>query len=103
MAALGAWLGLKNGVAALLCVAVAGIVLGLAFAISRGRLLEVVRKVALAMRQAALSVLLMRRWSALAEVPGQVRDSGPTQRMPYGLAICSGILAAALGTWLWRR
>ena len=98
MAAIGAWLGLVNGTVALGCVALAGIVLGIAFALAKKRLRTV------------WATLAGARWRLLLLALGQGRGSfvqeplvdGDAQKMPYGLAIFAGVCAAAAGVLLWR-
>ena len=74
MAAVGAWLGLIHGVVALLCVALAGVVIAMLFA-------------------------LARRAHPVQEAAKE--ENGPIT-MPYGLAICAGLWAAATGVVLWQ-
>jgi Flp pilus assembly protein protease CpaA len=98
MGAVGAWLGLINGAAALVAVSVAGILLAFAAAIAKGRAREVAGNV----------TGIMVGWLALAasrQTPGVVapqEERPKAQTVPYGVAICAGVLFAGIGVLLWR-
>ena len=87
MGGLGAWLGVVDGFVALLAVCLAGMVLGVAFAVWRKRLGAV-----LANLSSAAYALLQRSLPAI--------DDG--QKLPYGIAISAGTVVAAGFTWAWR-
>jgi prepilin peptidase CpaA len=99
MAAIGAWLGVWQGAVVLVCVTVAGAVLGLAFAALRRQLAPVLRN----MRMIGQGV-----WCAVAarKAPGDVQalmpDSATMLKMPYGIAICAGVCVAATKVFLWN-
>ena len=79
MAAIGAWLGLFDGLLVLLCVALCGAVL------------------------AAIYLWWSRRTQTGDERTDEAARGAMT--MPYGVAICGGVLAAVMGGgaggWLW--
>jgi Flp pilus assembly protein protease CpaA len=93
MGALGAWLGLMQALTLLLAVSVAGIVFGLLYARSQGRLRD------------ALESLVGVFWNTTAAVLGgsgpstALRPSRPgaenALQMPYGVAIFFGALLAS--------
>lgn len=100
MGAIGAWLGLANGIIALCAVAMAGIAVALVYSIYRRRFRSV------AANLGGLSL----NFAVLAWLGGRTRTSGslspenavePMLTMPYGLAICIGVLGAATGVLLW--
>ena len=99
MGAIGSWLGLINGLAALACVAVAGIVLAIMSAIIRKRTREVSINVA-GMTQGLFMTALTRRKFVGSLSPETSAE--PMLTMPYGLAICAGTCAAAVGVLLWQ-
>jgi prepilin peptidase CpaA len=99
MAAAGAWLGLINGAAALVAVSAAGLLLGIAAALAKGRGREVASNVK----------GMVIGWVGMAiarQAPAVVADGDPArakaQTVPYGVAICAGVLAAGTGVLLWR-
>lgn len=98
MAALGAWLGLRDGLVTLLAVLGAGAVLGLLYAAARGRLRPVMARIGHSTLFLVLSTAGGRR--QLPSLPYQHDAMLP---MPYGVSIFAGACAAALGvlTWPW--
>jgi prepilin peptidase CpaA len=98
MGALGAWLGMGNGVVTLVAVVLAGALWGIAFAVRSGTFRDV-----LARMQAVVTGLLLplpvrdRFRMAVAPVP----NHDEMVFMPYGIAIFSGVCVAALGVHLW--
>lgn len=99
MGAIGAWLGLVNGMAVLLCVAGAGIVLGVAFAAARKQLGGALRNVALAVVGMAFALAGRSGRAGWHAAIVQVPDRG---KMPYGLAVFVGVCLAAGGVVLWK-
>jgi prepilin peptidase CpaA len=99
MGAIGVWLGPANGLAALLGVSLAGVVLGLVFLIRRRGLSS-----AWSALVVGLGELLQRFWGGSGSRPkqGAIIKSEPLAKMPYGLAIWSGVCLAAVGVKLWR-
>jgi prepilin peptidase CpaA len=98
MGALGAWLGLINGGIVLGCVAAVGVLLGMAYAISTGRSREVARNIS----------GIVTNWAghAVARTVPAVQEENVAQEqpqtVPYGVAICAGLLIAGTGVLLWR-
>ena len=99
MGAVGAWLGLINGAAALVAVSMAGIVLAVSVALAKGRGREVAGNVG----------AIVTGWVGMAvarQAPVVVNDADPArtkaQTVPYGVAICAGVLIAGTGVLLWR-
>ena len=100
LAAAGAWLGLINSVIALLGVSIAGIVLGMAFALATRRARAVLSTTA-----AAASMAVMTAMGSPGAVRMDVTNELPQttkQTMPYGVVIAVGLLLAGMGTLLWR-
>ena len=100
MGAVGAWLGIINGLVVLVAVAVSGVILGLAFAAGQKRLRVVFANLAYLIRMAYLFFLSRGRWGGIAE---ESPDHGDRQKMPYALAIFVGVCVAAVGVFLWRQ
>lgn len=96
MGGIGAWLGIGHGAVALVGVAVAGVVLGLALALARGRLGAVVRRVGTAARSGLLLVggRMFRDVGAALPAPEEM------ETMPYGVAIFLGVALAGGGVLL---
>lgn len=99
MGALGAWLGLIGGTAALVSVAICGGVLALCFALAQGR----VKAVCINMAHTLGGFI----WVLMGYLrPKSVSTCFPSQQqmhpMPYGLAIATGVAVAAGGTYLWH-
>jgi len=99
MGAVGAWLGLADGLVALVGVSIAGVVLGVLFLIRRRGV------------SAAWTALVLGWFSLLGRlfdrgkpkrVEGQSPPAEPLAKMPYGLAIVAGVCLAAAGVFLWR-
>lgn len=99
MGAIGAWLGLMNGLIALACIAIAGIVLAVSLAIMRKRTREVTMNVA-GMTQGLFLASLTR--TRLLGSLGPGTSAEPMLTMPYGLAIFIGTGIAAIGVLIWR-
>ncbi|MBI4558843.1 MAG: prepilin peptidase [Candidatus Hydrogenedentes bacterium] len=102
MGALGAWLGVKNGIIALICVVLFGALLGLLTAWRKGQLVPTLTRIyhLTAARFPVftwLSVIL--RWSPGRAEPGDDKMLA----MPYGVAIFCGVCSAAVGSFLWPR
>jgi Flp pilus assembly protein protease CpaA len=99
MAAIGAWVGLAQGIIVLLCVAVAGIVLAIAKAIAQKQLKLVLTKVFFNVWTLALSLMgykMTRLEANPAESKHQYRSS-----IPYGVAILAGVCTSGGIVWLW--
>lgn len=104
MGAIGAWLGLKQSIIALLCVAVAGMVMAIIKAVSQRRLKFVLTNVIISCYTFLVCVAGGRKIRPAGEQP----DAQPGGfEVPYGVAICVGVLAAAVVVqtwgvdWLW--
>jgi prepilin peptidase CpaA len=100
MAAVGAWLGPYQAIVAVLAVALCGGVLSLAYALAQRRA-----------GHAMINVLwMLASVRYLAAGPGRLRQrqavvppTAVSQKVPYGLAICSGLVAGAAWVWLWPK
>jgi prepilin peptidase CpaA len=95
MAAVGAWLGVINGLAALVGVSLAGVVMGLAMAAWR-------RGLRLAFSRVWYGSLRMVANVQGGGLPGMAEAASGKMRMPYGLAICAGCWLAGAGVLIWR-
>lgn len=99
MGALGAWLGLINGVVTLFAVAVAGGILSLLFALFKGRMQSVL---------ANLRRILVSLWMhvVVRASPADIHRAMPDQegmlKIPYALAIFLGACLACAGVQLWK-
>ena len=100
MAALGSWLGLINGLFALGAVLAAGGLVGISYALLAKRLRTVFRN--LGGMILALWCLVVGRGRVVTLQ--QARQAAPQvkTRMPYGLAVFIGTVAAAVGVMFWR-
>lgn len=102
MAALGAWLGFSRGTMALLCIALAGAVVAMAFAVRRRQVGEVGLLLYFLLMGAILLPLGLRH--RLASVASTVSASERSRRaFPYGIAILAGTLAASARAVIWAR
>jgi Flp pilus assembly protein protease CpaA len=99
MGALGAWLGLAQGVIVLGVVAMTGVVFAIGWAISRKKGKEVMSN---------MSLILMALMTAVVAKSGigiALREAPTTSDMdtvPYGVAIFIGVCIAAGGMLLWN-
>jgi prepilin peptidase CpaA len=98
MAAIGAWLGTINGLIALAGVAVAGIALGVVFALKKRKMSALLAKMSAFVWQ-AMAVVRGGRKSAEGLGADGIESIG---KMPYGVAIFVGVLLAAAGMLLWQ-
>jgi len=98
MGAIGAWLGMVNGVVALAAVAASGILLAIAFTLARRRVLVVL--VNLAWISRSIIPFVLRPWAVRRRAENTPPVTG-MQKMPYGVAIFFGVCLAAGGISLW--
>jgi prepilin peptidase CpaA len=98
MGALGTWLGLKQGLIVLACVAIAGGILALARAIAKRQVKFVLTSVFVSFYGALLQLLTHRKLQ-LVEEQTEIRQSGELV-IPYGVAIFVGVCAAGGIIWL---
>jgi prepilin peptidase CpaA len=96
MAAVGAWVGFHEGVVVLLCVCASGAVLGMGYAVIKGRARGVIANLIL-MGLAMMSLAVGRK--SLKEIGAQFPDAKTMLSIPYGLAILGGVCAAAAGLY----
>jgi len=106
MGAIGVWLGLKQSVIVLLCVATAGIVLALAKAIAQRRLKFVLTSVFTSVFVSCYTFVVCvaggRRIRPAERNDDNAGQSGEME-VPYGVAICAGVCAAAAVVGLWGK
>ena len=100
MGALGFWLGVYNGTAALVGVALAGVVLAVGVAAYQKRLGSVQGTFWTTTNCLCTGVLLRR---GRGEIAAALPRPSKTSTMPYGPAIFLGVSIAALGVHLWRQ
>jgi Flp pilus assembly protein protease CpaA len=101
MGAIGAWLGLKQSVVVLLCVAAVGIVMAVVKAVSQRRLKFVLTSVLISFYTFLVCVAGGRRPKPVAErTENDAAQSGGLE-VPYGVAICLGVLVAAVVVHIW--
>lgn len=98
MGAIGAWLGLRQGLVVLFCVAGAGIVLGLVKAIVRKQAKTVLTSVFVSMYTFVLSLAGCKtiRFTDNLNGSNESRDLD----IPYGVAIFAGLCAGGAIIWL---
>ncbi len=99
MGALGAWLGVVNGLIVLLAVALSGVVLGLGYAVVAGRFRDVLD----GLRGIVVPILLAgKRLIGLRESRDMMPPRETMLTMPYAVAIFFGVCIAAGGSCLWH-
>jgi hypothetical protein len=99
MAAVGAWLGVHDGLAALTWIVICGGLIGIGFALVRGRLKDVVRNLVTITSGLLITLGNTRQGCS---VIGGFPESPSMVRMPYALAILAGVCLAAGGFELWH-
>ena len=100
MGAMGAWLGLANGAILLVTVALAGVVLGLGYAIAMKRLRDVLGGLK---RIVFAAFLVSQRHVTLEASRDMVPPRNEMLTMPYAVAIFVGVCLAAGGSYLWHQ
>jgi Flp pilus assembly protein protease CpaA len=98
MGAIGTWLGLKQGLIVLACVAIAGGILAIAKAIAQKRLKFLLTSVFVSLYGSLLQ-LLTRRKLQLVDEQAELKRSGELD-IPYGLAIFAGVCFGGAVVWL---
>ena len=98
MGAIGAWLGFRQGLAVLACVAIAGGVLAIAKAIAQKRLKFVLTSVFVSFYGLILN-MITHRTMKLADEQTEIKQSGELD-IPYGVAIFAGVCAGGGIVWL---
>jgi len=101
MGAIGAWLGFKQGVVVLLCVAVIGGVLAIAKAAAKRRLKFVLMSVLISCYTFVVCVAGGRRLKVAGERTDNDAGQSGGLEMPYGVAIFTGVCVAAAIVWMW--
>lgn len=99
MGAVGAWLGVVNGMVALCSVLFAGVVLAVGSALAKKRLGSLLANLA---RIAAVLVSFLTVHGRPSGTLGLPMGGQESQTIPYGVAICAGICIAAGGVFAWR-
>lgn len=95
MGAIGAWLGVANGVIVLLAVVVTGAILGIGYALIKRRF-DVLQWT---LQVATWPVLFVLSRGGLSRPPAIQRER-EVLTMPYGISIFAGVCIAALGVML---
>lgn len=99
MAAIGAWLGLSQGVYALVVIALLGGVIGVAWSLCDGSASALFAKLrTMTLGMVGFAHGRLTAGECLAFLP----PAGGSARIPYGLAICIGSLAAFGGGLQWH-
>jgi len=98
MGAIGAWLGLRQGLTVFACVAIAGGILAIAKAIAQKRLKFVLTSVFVSFYGLIL-YLITHRTMKLADEQTDIKQSGELD-VPYGVAIFAGVCAGGGIVWL---
>lgn len=98
MAAIGAWLGLRQGLMVLACVAIAGGVLAIVKAIVKKQLKFVLTSVFVTFADFLLR-LFVHKTLKLAENQAEMKESDNLD-IPYGVAIFAGVCAGGGVIWL---
>ena len=103
MGAIGAWLGWKQGIVALFCVAAVGVVLAIAKAIMTKRLKFVLANVFVSVYTFLVFMLSGRRKQYAENEPASLQNPQQSDELtvPYGVAIFAGVCLAAGYVFLW--
>ena len=103
MGAIGAWLGWKQGIIALLCVCIAGVVLALGKAAVKKRLKFVLANVCVSVYTFLVFVLSGRIKYCGESEPESLQKSSRSDDLtiPYGVAIFAGVCLAGGYVLLW--
>ena len=99
MAAVGAWLGLKSGIIALLAISIFAIIFALLKAASKRKFFEVLKNI----REMVIAFVLLLKvtgWKKAGTEAIAKDPNGELMTMPYAPAIFAGVAAAACYTWL---
>jgi prepilin peptidase CpaA len=99
MGAIGSWLGIQFGLAALFGVAGCGVLMAIAYSLWRGQLSKVLTSVSWATVGLFQLAKGQRPINGTSPYFPAVEDG---EKMPYGIAIFAGTLLAAGGTWIWN-
>jgi len=97
MAAIGAWLGVVNGLAVLVCVAICGLALAVAMALIKKQMTHLLSSLAGMVVDMVLWLTAHSRQRPQLQAASSVKVT-----IPYGLAIFTGLVIAAAGVYLWR-
>jgi prepilin peptidase CpaA len=98
MGTIGAWLGLRQGLIVLACVAIAGGILAIVKAIIKKQVKFVLTSVFVSFYGALLQ-LLTRRKLQLVDEQAEIKQSGELD-IPYGVAIFAGVCVGGGVLWL---
>ena len=98
MGAVGAWLGLQEGIVVLCSVLAAGLVLSLATAVAKRRFKNVMANIFFMVYGFLLAFFTERR--ILPRAAEQVQYNGEALTVPYGVAIFAGVCAGGIVIWL---
>jgi Flp pilus assembly protein protease CpaA len=101
MGAIGAWLGLRQSIVVLLCVAAVGVVLAVVKAVSQRRLKFVLTNVLISFYTFVVCVAGGRRPRPVDERTDNGAAQSGALELPYGVAICLGVCAAVVVVWTW--
>ena len=99
MGALGAWLGLAQGLVALVAVVCAGAVIGLGYAVMKKKFYSVLKRIAVI---AMTGIGRLKTGDLRVDVEREESSEGNLIEMPYALSILSGVCIAAIGAMLWH-
>lgn len=98
MGAVGAWLGVREGVVVLLAVCACGLLVGVIFSLTRRKLRRMLNN--LLMIVYGLLIGLAGR-AGLQRARQVVKEPAGMETMPYGIAIFLGVCAGALKVMIW--
>ena len=99
MGAVGAWLGLAQGLVALVAVVCAGAVIGLGYAVVKKKFYSVLERVAII---AMTGIGRLKTGDLRVDVEREESSEGNLIEMPYALSILGGVCIAAIGAMLWH-
>jgi Flp pilus assembly protein protease CpaA len=100
MGAIGAWLGLTQGVVVLLCVAVAGMILAVVKAIAQKQSKSVLTSVIVFFYGFMLFITGRKTMRPISYRTDNEQSGAGALDLPYGVAISSGVCIAGAIVWL---
>jgi len=98
MAAIGAWLGIINGLLALAAVSIVAVVVGVAVAVRKKKVLQLAFKMGQAARWIASLVGLAGKTSTRFDMD----DTESIGTLPYAVVIATGVCLAGVAAIIWQ-
>jgi len=100
MAAVGSWLGFPDALVVLAAVSIAAVVFGIIWAAAHGRAGSVFKNLA---RVGTVVAMFSAGMTTRKEATSMIPENSAMTPMPYAVPIFLGVLASAMGVWLWTH